>query len=350
MPIPSKIKEMPSRRVVKKDFSTPKAFDKSLSPEGLRVLAHVHNYPPTALTGGAFTMHHLLKFGAGRGWIPRVVTDHPPVRADAFQGVPVRRDNNVRTVTPEYRLANVIITHLNVTRKAVDLSRRAGKPLVHLIHNPAQIAQYNIKEREAALLVFNSAWLRAETDWQRANVVLHPLVPVGDYRVEETGDAVTMVNLTDFKGAPMFYELAAKNPSVRFIGVKSTYGKQLVAPNLPNLDIWEPLEDIRDLYRETRVLLMPSQRETWGRVAVEAACSGIPSICSTTPGLLETGVAAVNIDYDDVEKWNKAVRRLTRGPKAWEEESEKAYARALELDEIVRQEAVEACLAIEALA
>lgn len=348
MPIPSKIKEMPSRRTVKRDFSTPKS-PALAGREGLRVLAHVHNYPPTALTGGAFTMHHLLKFGAGRGWVSRVVTDHPPVRFDSYQGIAVRRDNNVRTVTPEYRLAQVVITHLNVTRKAIDLSRRAGKPLVHLVHNPAQLGQYDVKGREAALLIFNSAWLRKETDWSGSSVVLHPLVPVDDYRVDETGDAVSMVNLTDFKGAPLFYELAAKNPSVRFIGVKSTYGKQLVAPNLPNLDIWEPLEDIRDLYRQTRVLLMPSERETWGRVAVEAACSGIPSVCSTTPGLLETGVAAAYVGPDDLSKWNKAVRRLTRGPKAWDEESAKAYARSLELDEMVKAEAALACDAIESL-
>ncbi|WP_262928542.1 glycosyltransferase family 4 protein [Streptomyces sp. CBMA152] len=42
------------------------------------------------------------------------------------------------------------------------------------------------------------------------------------------------------------------------------------------------------VYSRSRVILMPSLYESWGRVAVEAFASGIPVIAHTTPGLVES--------------------------------------------------------------
>ncbi|MFE4971343.1 glycosyltransferase [Kitasatospora sp. NPDC056651] len=41
------------------------------------------------------------------------------------------------------------------------------------------------------------------------------------------------------------------------------------------------------VYARSRVVLMPSSHESWGRVGVEAFASGIPVIAHPTPGLAE---------------------------------------------------------------
>ena len=348
MPIPSQIKTIPSRQTVKPDFSVLRAPKENDGPVDLSVLAHVHSYPPVGLAGGPMTLHWLLKHGIGRGWRPRVIVDSRDPRTDVYDTIPVRNDHNVRTATLDYNFSQVVITHLSTTPKAVEMSRRAGRPLVHLVHNKNQLHQFRVPRNGAALVIFNSAVLKEEVGWEGPSIVMHPHVAVSEYATSGTGDAVTLVNLTTSKGAPLFYELARRNPGVRFIGVKGAYGEQVKAPELSNLEIWEPQPDIKTVMAETRLLLMPSERETWGRVAIEAACSGIPSICSATRGMLEAGVAESYLDLD-FEKWNKMVKRFTRGPKAWEEASDRASTRAAELESITLSQLDRACERIESL-
>lgn len=263
-------------------------------------------------------------------------------------GIPVRRDYNVRSVNLDYTFSQAVITHLHVTPKAMEMSRRAGRPLVHLVHNDHQLRDYRVKRRDCALAIFNSEWLAKDVAWEGPFVVSHPHVAMADYATDGEGECVTLVNLMPSKGAELFYELARRNPGVSFLGVKGYYGRQSPAPDLPNLQILDPQEDMRNAYSRTRILLMPSVNESWGRTAIEAACSGIPTLASKAPGLVESGVAAEYLDLD-FEKWNKAVRRYTRGEKVWEGASEAAIAKALELESRSSAELDSACERIEQL-
>jgi hypothetical protein len=69
--------------------------------------------------------------------------------------------------------------------------------------------------------------------------------------------------------------------------------------------------DIREVFRKTRVVLMPSLYESYGRVAVEAACAGIPAIVHPTEGLLES----LNADKPDwVVEYTRAKLKNERIP------------------------------------
>ncbi|MFI1769152.1 glycosyltransferase family 4 protein [Streptomyces sp. NPDC020800] len=58
------------------------------------------------------------------------------------------------------------------------------------------------------------------------------------------------------------------------------------------------------VYSRSRVMLMPSLYESWGRVAVEAFASGIPVIAHPTPGLVESlGEAGIFAYRDDLNAW-----------------------------------------------
>jgi glycosyltransferase involved in cell wall biosynthesis len=342
------------RRVPAGQVSVSEKAKNGFGPGGkFKVLAHTHLYPPNHNAGAEWMLHALLRYGHEvRGWDVQVITDHLPARSDEFQGIKVRHDRNINNLTVEYRFSNAIITHLDCTKKAVQLAARAGRPVVHLIHNDSQLAFHKVQPNQCALAVFNSQWLLDAVQWPGRSTILHPPTRVEDYAIEPDEDAsmVTLLNLMAAKGSATFYELARRNPSIDFLGVKGSYGVQeLPLTNLANVEIMENQADVSKVYRRTKVLLMPSHYESWGRVAVEAACSGIPSICAPTPGLREAGVAAAFCDPDDYEAWSKALRRLVRGEKAWTEASGMARERALELDKLVDQQLAETAEMMESL-
>jgi glycosyltransferase involved in cell wall biosynthesis len=171
--------------------------------------------------------------------------------------------------------------------------------------------------------------------------IVRPAVDPERYRTTP-GNHATLVNLNDAKGGRVFWRLAKAMPHQLFLGVRGGYGEQVGFPAtrtaaqvaaLPrNVTLQWPTANMRDdVYARTRVLLMPSSYESWGRVAVEAMASGIPVMAHPTPGLLEClGDAGTFVDRDDLAGWVQAIDRL-RGQAAWEHASRAAYARSLQL-------------------
>lgn len=211
--------------------------------------------------------------------------------------------------------ADLVVTHLDQTRIAAYNATRAHKPLVHLIHNDAQLRFHRVKAHEAALVVFNSQWVANVAQWEGPQIVLPPPVFANDYKVPppfQRRPSLVLVNLSEAKGGPLFWELARRQPRRHFIGVLGAYGEQIVPEDIPkNVEVWENRPDPRDFYRRAWVILMPSSYESWGRVPVEAAASGIPTIANPTLGLGESmGPAAIFASRDRIEDWEWALTML----------------------------------------
>jgi glycosyltransferase involved in cell wall biosynthesis len=182
----------------------------------------------------------------------------------------------------------------------------------------------------ASLVVFNAEWSAAAAPAPCPSIVVRPPVDPAAYRTTP-GDAFTLVNLSEPKGVKVAWRLAEQAPDVPFLGVRGGYGEQIV-PRAPNFTVIDQVRDMRAVYGRTRVLLMPSLHESWGRVGVEAMCSGIPVIAAPTPGLLESlGSAGLFVDRTDERGWLDAVRRL-RDPAEWAIWSQRALQRSAELD------------------
>ena len=90
------------------------------------------------------------------------------------------------------------------------------------------------------------------------------------------------------------------------------YGEQIIHDKeLPNVTILKNTPDIQEVYKKSRIVLMPSSYESWGRVAMEAACSGIPVIAAPTPGLKESlDYAGLYADFDNIADWVDQIRNL----------------------------------------
>ncbi|GGQ08443.1 hypothetical protein GCM10010249_28570 [Streptomyces roseolilacinus] len=97
----------------------------------------------------------------------------------------------------------------------------------------------------------------------------------------------------------------AQAPLLRVLVVLPAW--DAVPANVEFIDRGDP----RALCARTRLLLMPSACESYGRAGAEAMLSGIPVLAAPAPGMREAfGGAASYLERDDVAGWAREIRRL----------------------------------------
>ncbi|WP_161973804.1 glycosyltransferase [Hwanghaeella grinnelliae] len=158
-----------------------------------------------------------------------------------------------------------------------------------------------------------------------------------DYAVAPNGGMVTLINPVPVKGVGLAFDLAARHRDLTFLFVE---GWTLPPRQLAILKarasaegniLWHPrVEDMRNVYARTRILLVPSRwKEPWGRVVSEAQISGIPVLASDHGGLPEAvGDGGVLLPPDDIDAWSACLNKMMADKAAWAELSAKAAAHA----------------------
>jgi glycosyltransferase involved in cell wall biosynthesis len=294
----------------------------------VRILAPVHLYPPDHCAGAELMLHEILLGLRERGHEVAVYVDHSSV--GEWEGIPIHtaKTSDLSSLIDG---VDVIFTHLDRTRHVIR-TNAGRKHLVHLIHNDQQLRFHRVKPRESSLVVANSQWIRKAIKWPGETIVVPPPVHSERYRTT-AGDALTLINLGENKGAPLFWQLARILKDKQFVGVKGGYSEQIIPDKIPsNVELVEHTPDIRDVYSLTRILLVPSAYESWGRVGIEAAASGIPTIGHPTPGLLESlGTAGTFADRGNVADWVEAIWAFD-DIEHYRKKSEESLARSAELD------------------
>lgn len=176
-------------------------------------------------------------------------------------------------------------------------------------------------------------------------IVLPPLFRRGDYATMTTGSRVTFINPVAVKGVDLVLRIARLCPRIPFafilgwpLGLREKARLEREVARLPNVELRDRTTDMRTIYRDTRILLVPSQweDETWGRVVTEAQFSGIPVVASARGGLPEAvGPGGIVLPHDaPAGDWADALTALWPGGPAYNELSEAAldYSRRADLD------------------
>lgn len=178
------------------------------------------------------------------------------------------------------------------------------------------------------LLLANSRYTSARAE-QRLGVraaVVPPLIRPEAYRTPGSGGRVLFVNPHPWKGVEIAFGLAERRPDIPFLFLEAwkltpeqreEYRRRAAAAG--NVEWRESVRDMRAIYAEARVVLVPSQwEEAWGRVASEAQVSGIPVLASDRGGLPESvGPGGLLVDAEaPIEEWEAALSRL------WDDASE----------------------------
>jgi glycosyltransferase involved in cell wall biosynthesis len=292
----------------------------------LNIVAYVHGYLPNHNAGAETMLHQILVGLAEYGHKVTVITREPG--ADEYEGVPIYDANDDR-VNKILENSDIIFTHLDFTKKAVRFSRAMKKPLVHLVHNDKQLSYNQIDRNSCQLAIANSAWIAKTVSENIPSVIVYPPTDPKYYTTKTTRQAITLLNMNEAKGGKMFWQLARIFPERQFIGVLGAYGEQVTYDKeLPNVTLYKNDPDVKKIYAKTGIVLMPSSYESWGRVGMEAACSGIPCIAAPTPGLKESlAESGVFAEHDDVAGYVEAIRYLDV-KENYEKHSKAAKARA----------------------
>lgn len=341
---------------------------------GVRVLGLVHQYIPARSAGAETHIHAMLRALAGQGHRVDVVLSAQPGDPYHLDGVNVwpttdRRKDPFRWLAD----ADVLVAHLDNTERAMALGEWNDKPVVLVQHNTFNQAKevLSMPAMRVDLVAVNSEWMaedlrvwfaqRGETP--PASIIVRPaIIDPAEYSTDP-GDKVTLINLRRqdhdsgrdglTKGGELFRAVAERMPDIGFLGVTGIYGRQQELDDLANVEVLPHVPHDRvvaDVYARTRLLLVPSSYESWGRVAGEAMCSGIPVIANPTPGLLEQlDDAGRFADYRDVDLWVHEIRAALE-PHAWRLLSALAKRRAHQLAEVGRADLDRWCLAVERVA
>lgn len=223
-------------------------------------------------------------------------------------GLPVYQEDRHEAMSSFYAWADVVFVMRRPPLQHIKEYERwdtpHGAPPIYTVffaHNVGQPFKNGYEESDLDLVVFNTEWVREETGWAGESIVIHPPIFKENYLVERKGSYLTQINLSRKKGGELFWEIARALPGRQFLAVKGRERDQVIPGQLPdNVELVEYTSDICSIYERTGVLLMPSQgygeqhrwtdefsAESYGRVAVEAAVSGIPVIAYPAPGIKE---------------------------------------------------------------
>ena len=310
----------------------------------IRMLWILHDYVPFVNAGSEICAHTINRYLMN---IPNKFEIYV-----ASPGFPRRIFENVRCfdlydTTMFYNVLDkidILHSHSYVYRKQLLwLSRVTGKPFVEWVHTDNYIRSIEGDWNDNRLdgrqwTVFNSESLRTSVPELSNSFtkIFYPIVNYRSYAVEKKNKKpmyVTLSNVNENKGGYILIQLAKALPEMNFLGIMGGYRKQIVSNGIPNLKYIRHTTQIKDIYAQTWVQIMPSKEETWGRTAVEAMSSGIPVIVSPTPGLKECcASAAIYCDRNDLDSWVYELKRLRYDPNYYKYRSTLAYERARALD------------------
>lgn len=312
-------------------------------PGPLRVTALMDRYVPFANAGGEWALHWMLAPLAAAGHRVRVCSALFPRAAEApllVDGVEVWPGSGADRVLAD---SDVMVSQLGATRDACNAAARQQVPLVYLFHNDLTVATWGLVPHDVTGVVYNAGWIReavihGDPRWGECpGVVVRPPAPMAAYELPDgpapfDRERVTLVNPIPAKGGELFYELAHARRRDLFLAVEGGYGSGLRPRPARHRNVaWQPntprMRD--DVYARTRVLLVPSVYESWGRVAGEAMAAGIPVIATRTPGLVEClGSAGLFADLRRPHEWHALLDRLRDDRCYYEEVSAAGLERA----------------------
>jgi len=273
----------------------------------MRILLSVHLYFPGHKSGGERYLHNCAKYLQSKGHEVRVFLHQwfgvTKGSMYTYDGVEVFPPDCGHTVMSELFLwSDLVCTHLDFAKWSIFKCKQLGKPCVFFVQNTSDYYTDVINSNNHTYVVYNAKHAMDELHYNRPSTILHPTIEFDKIVAKEKNPQyITLINLCKNKGVHVFNELAKRLPNHKFLGVRGSYMLQEYE-DLPNVTYLQQTEDMQWVYGNTRILIVPSDYESFSMCAAEAMANEIPVICSPTPGLMENCQdAAIYVERGDVE-------------------------------------------------
>ena len=287
----------------------------------MKILFIAHLYPPVHCAGAEFYIHELGRFFISKGHEVRVLLRQATYKNItenySYDGVDVfisnkKYSSEVGPVEEQLNWCTHMIAHLENSEWAVNVARMFKKKVFYISHNSWDYPCINQRrftedQKYPVGVIYNSEWMRELLNYPQKSIVLRP--PIDKDKVDannkpENAKFITIINANERKGGHIFWKIAKKMPDHQFLIVCGAYDEQVMFSS-PNVNVYKQMTDMLPMvYKQTRLLLVPSAYESWGMACGEAMANGIPVICSPTPGLKENAsYAGVFVDSPRMQKW-----------------------------------------------
>jgi len=202
--------------------------------------------------------------------------------------------------------------------EAIAAAKRQGRFPVFYTQNGRELETYP-EARTLPLVLANSKYFQARmrSEYEIPVELLYPAVDLDKYRVKENSRRyITMINPVVIKGIAYALKLALAYPEREFLVVEG-WGTPpdilSVIERIPNVTWWDKQLDMRTVYSQTDMLLVPSQwDEAFGRVITEAQINGIPVLASRVGGIPESlGPGGVMVDeIQSPQAWSRGLAEV----------------------------------------
>jgi len=220
-------------------------------------------------------------------------------------GYPVFRgwslESHLDEIIAKFRPDGLIVAMLGArSLPLVTAVASTGLPTLVYVRNTTGLQDCTMRFPQGVRMQFvaNSGFTRTllSTTCGIAAHVIPPIILPESYRVDTRRSHVVFINPHPVKGGDIATSIVARLPHIPFLfveswnlpkEVKSKYKQAL--STYRNVTWLSPTSDMRKIYRQAKLVMIPSQwEETWGRVATEAHVSAIPVIASQVGGLPES--------------------------------------------------------------
>jgi glycosyltransferase involved in cell wall biosynthesis len=298
----------------------------------MKIVCLFPTYAHKQLAGSEMGAHVLNKFLVSQGHEVTVFCDVYGVQD--FEGVKLMgHDTNKHT--QEIRKCDWVFTMFEWSNRAATLATRFGKACAVFFHTVTMYSFLNNRYRFGNKLhvIYNSQDMANKMQYKYKSTILYPPVTNDVVRKsDKAAEYVTLINLNLNKGGDFLLQLADLMPDVKFLGVQGGYMEQIMDTTKPNIRYVQKTNNIKLVYELTKILIVPSGYESWGRVAHEAMMNGIPVISTDGSGIRELiGKDGIFCERCLPAQWANEIRKLLTDKEHYKQRQEIGYKRAAEL-------------------
>jgi len=299
----------------------------------------INNYICDNLGGSEIMAHSINKYFINKGYIVNVIIYDTICNDKLYEGVNIINKDDTEKVNLAINSSSILFSqNYGYPELAVKKANELNKPVVIFLHTHYPISDKNPEEYRVLIdpskinIVYNSIWLKNFFNSSLNSIVLNPPVNCADYNTATNNKYVSLLN--KYKGEDIVLRIAEKMPDTKFLIIGGNENKII-----NNITYKPNIKNIKEIYAETDIVLMPSHYETWGMVATEAMCSGIPTIASPSEGIKENlSYAGLFIDRNSIDEWVAMIYKLKNDRTFYNDISNKCKTRVKELHPSIQLE------------